>query len=116
MSNDNNRRTVYSTEHGAMCPDCGRPSAQCVCPQIRKNTVASTDGIARVRFETRGRKGKGVTVVTGLPLSVSGLVVLCKMLKQRMGTGGTVKNGAIELQGDHRDMVSAELRKKGFAV
>lgn len=99
-----------------MCPDCGRPSAQCVCAQLRKNAVVSADGVARVRLETQGRKGKGVTVVTGLPLSGAELAVLCKTLKQRMGTGGTVKNGAIELQGDQRDMVSAELRKKGFAV
>jgi translation initiation factor 1 len=63
--------------------------------------VFSTDGVAPcVRLETQGGKGKGVTVVTGLPLSGAELAVLCKSLKQRMGTGGTVKNGATRITGE----------------
>jgi translation initiation factor 1 len=74
------------------------------------------DGRVRVGRETQGRKGKGVTVVTGLPLVPDELKALAKELKARCGTGGTVKDGVIEIQGDHRDAIVAELGKRGFDV
>ena len=109
-----NAGTVYSTEHGKMCPACGKPAAKCVC---RRNTGAPKgDGIVRVGRETKGRKGKGVTVITGVPLSHDGLQKLAKQLKQRCGAGGTVKDGVIEIQGDHRDMLVEALGEQGYTV
>ncbi|MGY6215965.1 translation initiation factor Sui1 [Methylolobus aquaticus] len=105
---------VYSTAHGKMCPGCRQPVARCICKQ-QKAGVPS-DGIVRVRLETKGRKGKGVTVVMGIPVLPAALDAIGKELKQRCGSGGTVKDGVIEIQGDHRDTVVAELTKRGYTV
>jgi translation initiation factor 1 len=107
---------VYSTEAGGrMCPDCGEPVAQCRCKEL-KARVPATDGIVRVSHETKGRKGKGVTVVKGVALDAEGLAALGKQLKTACGSGGTVKDGVIEIQGDHRDTVVAALMKLGHTV
>jgi translation initiation factor 1 len=74
------------------------------------------DGIVRVGRETKGRKGAGVTVITGIQSHPEGLEKLAKQFKQQCGTGGTVKNGIIEIQGDHRDQLVAELQKLGYTV
>ena len=105
---------VFSTEHGRMCPDCEQPSDQCQCDSNQE--VIAGDGVVRIGRETKGRKGKGVTVITGLPLGSSDLSKLGKQLKKRCGTGGTVKDGVIEIQGDHRDVLLAELAKLGYAA
>lgn len=105
---------VYSTEHGRMCPSCGKPFAECICRQKKK--VPGGDGIVRIGRETKGRKGKGVTVITGIPLDESGLKEVAKQLKTKCGAGGAVKDGAIEIQGDHRDVLLEELRKRGWTV
>jgi translation initiation factor 1 len=76
----------------------------------------SGDGVIRVGRETKGRKGKGVTVVSGLPLGEAELGALAKRLKKRCGSGGTVKDGVIEVQGEHRDTILAELEKQGYRV
>jgi translation initiation factor 1 len=109
-------RLVYSTEQGKICPDCGQPSRGCVCRQRQETTVAPNDGIVRVRYETKGRKGKGVTVISGLPLNRTSLEDLSRGLKQRLGAGGSVQGRAIELQGNHRDQVELELLKNGYRV
>ncbi len=109
---DNAPGLVYSTEHGRTCPKCGWPVAQCACGQ--KKPTPQGDGIVRVSRETKGRKGSGVTLITGLPLAEPELAVLAKQLKQRCGSGGTVKNGVIEVQGDHREVVLAELIRLGY--
>ncbi|MFH0921905.1 MAG: stress response translation initiation inhibitor YciH [Fibrobacterota bacterium] len=70
----------------------------------------------RVGRETQGRKGKGVTVVTGLPLNAPGLDTLARELKQRFGAGGTVRGRVIEIQGDHRDAIVELLSQKGYSV
>ena len=106
--------TVYSTEHGKICPACGKPKAQCVCRQ--KKAIPQGDGIVRVGRETKGRKGKGMTVITGVPLDHEGLRKLAKQLKQKCGTGGTLKGGVIEIQGDHRELLIEELKKQGYIV
>jgi translation initiation factor 1 len=106
---------VYSTEHGKMCPACRQPIAQCLCKKNRPATI-KTDGIVRVRLETKGRKGKGVTVISGVPMNPDEIENLGKQLKQRCGSGGTVKDGAIEIQGDHRHLIMEELSKKGWTV
>ena len=104
---------VYSTEHGRMCPDCGRPIADCRCNSGGKG---KGDGIVRVGRETKGRKGKGVTVVTGVPATPAELVELAGDLKRKCGSGGTVRDGVIEIQGDHRDLLVADLTRRGFTV
>jgi translation initiation factor 1 len=106
---------VYSTEHGRMCPACGKPVSVCVCRQEKKAAPAG-NGIVRVGRETKGRKGKGVTVVTGLPLDEQGLRKLATDLKRRCGAGGTVKGNTIEIQGDHRDLLVADLTQRGYTV
>lgn len=70
----------------------------------------------RVGRETKGRKGKGVTVVTGVPLAGTELKAFAKELKTRCGSGGTVKDGVIEIQGEHRDSIVAEIEKRGWQV
>ena len=106
---------VYSTDHGRMCPECGRPVAQCIC-RAKSGSAPNSDGVVRVSRETKGRKGKSVTVITGVPLSEDELKDLARDLKQKCGSGGTVKDGTIEIQGDHRDALVAELTARGFTV
>ena len=114
-------RLVYSTGAGRLCPECGRPVAECRCkrskPAQPAALVPTSDGVVRVGRETRGRKGKGVTVITGVPLAGDALAELAKRLKQRCGSGGTVTDaGAIEIQGDHRDALVSELARLGYTV
>jgi translation initiation factor 1 len=105
---------VYSTEQGTMCPDCGQAIANCRCKE--ENGYTTGDGIVRVGRETKGRKGKFVSLVTGISLDAMEMQMLARTLKQKCGTGGTVKNGIIEIQGDHRDRLVGELQKLGFTV
>jgi translation initiation factor 1 len=102
---------VYSSEGGRMCPDCDQPVAECRCSSAR---AQAPSGPVRIRLETKGRKGKAVTVVTGLPLDPLELADLGKRLKNRCGAGGTVKDGAVEIQGDHREVVRKVLEAEGF--
>jgi translation initiation factor 1 len=106
---------VYSTGVGRICPGCRRPAAQCVCKPKPGAAHAPATGVVRVGRETSGRGGKGVTVITGLPLADAELELLAKELKRRCGSGGTVKNGVIEIQGEHRDTLVAELTRRGYA-
>ena len=105
---------VYSTTYGDMCPGCNRPMAKCTCRAAEKSIIAPTDGIARVRLSTKGRNGKGVTLIVGLPLSENDLVKAAKNLKHKLGTGGTIKDKHIEIQGDRVDDVIRELAKQGY--
>jgi translation initiation factor 1 len=107
-----NSRIVYSTGVGSLCPNCRRAVRECVCPKGAPG--AAKQGPVRVARETQGRAGKGVTTATGLPLSMSDLEALATKLKKRCGSGGTVRNGVIEIQGDHRDVIVAELIKAGW--
>jgi translation initiation factor 1 len=105
---------VYSTEHGRMCPHCEKPASACIC---RKGGSGKPgDGIVRVGRETQGRKGKGVTVVTGVPMAEEALQKLAGQLKSMCGSGGTCKNGVIEIQGEHRDRLVEYLTGQGFTV
>ncbi|MEG3639630.1 translation initiation factor Sui1 [Magnetococcus sp. PR-3] len=107
-------RIVYSTEQGRICPSCGKVAKQCSC--ARKKQQPPSDGIVRISRETKGRKGKGVTLIKGLSLDSAALVKMAKQLKAACGSGGTVKNGVIEIQGDHREHVLAFLKKQGLTV
>lgn len=102
---------VYSTDSGRMCPACRQPVAACTC-RATPSTPAG-DGIARVRRETSGRGGKAVTVVRGLPLDAAALADLGKRLRSACGTGGTARDGLLELQGDHVERVIAWLQAQG---
>ena len=106
---------VYSSESGRICPKCSRPVADCVCRKQKAFTLPS-DGVVRVGRETKGRKGKGMTLITGVPLPAEELKKLAKELKQKCGTGGTVKDSVIEIQGDHRDVLIELLKAKGWTV
>jgi translation initiation factor 1 len=111
---DGGSGVVWSTEHGRMCPRCDRPVAACTCPS--EGSSVPDDGVVRVARRTKGKKGKGATVVTGVPLGRAELAALGKELKRRCGSGGTVKDGEIEIQGEHRDTIVAELEKRGWTV
>jgi translation initiation factor 1 len=103
----NNSRLVYST-------DAGRIKSE---PSTAKEPAAATgDGIVRLHRQTKGRKGKGVTLVTGLALPDADLKALAKQLKQLCGTGGSVKEGQIEIQGDQRAKLKDYLEEKGYRV
>ncbi len=117
MGSDNsNSRLIYSTDFGSACPDCGKPKKGCICRKIKKTTAPEASGAVRVRYESAGRKGKGVTLITGLHLSEEKFLELSKKLKQQLATGGTVKDFVIELQGDQREKVVQALRKLGYAA
>lgn len=72
------------------------------------------DGVVRVSRQTKGRKGAGVSIITGVPIADSELKKLAKELKKKCGSGGTVKNGVIEIQGDHRDVLVNALIRSGY--
>jgi translation initiation factor 1 len=107
-------RLVYSTDQGRMCPDCRQPAAKCTCK--RSTAVSESTGVVRVSRESKGRKGKEVTLVQGVDLDTDALVQLGKSLKKHCGTGGTVKDGTIELQGDHVTRVVEQLKNQGWLV
>ncbi|HED67144.1 MAG TPA: stress response translation initiation inhibitor YciH [Planctomycetes bacterium] len=108
---------VYSTQHGKLCPGCGRPLAGCACERMRDEALrAAGDGVVRVARSTKGRKGSGVTVVSGLGLGGADLKALAKELKKKLGTGGAVKDGDLEFQGEQRDKLVALLEARGYRV
>ena len=108
---------VYSTDHGRVCPNCRRALTACVCKAAAAAAKAPAgDGIVRVSRETGGRGGKVVTLVRGLPLADEELAALGKRLRSACGTGGTVKGGVLELQGEHRDRVLALLVAEGYTA
>lgn len=108
---------VYSTDKGRLCPQCNQPLAQCTCKNTSRNKIAvESDGIVRLKRQTQGRGGKTVTIITGLALEAAALQQLAKTLKQRCGSGGAIKDGAIEIQGDHRDQLKIELEQRGYKV
>jgi translation initiation factor 1 len=105
--------TVYSTSTGRICPKCGKPVENCIC---RKNLQPVGDGIVRIFRDSKGRKGKTVTLISGVHLNEKALHDLHSDLKRLCGSGGAIKDGNLEIQGDHRDAVFAELKKRGFTV
>jgi translation initiation factor 1 len=107
-----NSRLVYSSTDGRVCPECGKAVAACVCR--KKSGMPGGDGVVRVRRESKGRGGKTVSVISGLPLDEAGVKSLAGELKRRCGSGGTVKDGVVEIQGDHRELLLAELTARGF--
>ena len=105
---------VYSTEGGRMCPACRQPVAECTCGAPA--ALPQGDGVVRVSRETAGRGGKAVTLIRGVPLQGEALAALGKRLRTLCGAGGTLKDGVLEVQGDHRERVALWLQKEGFVV
>ena len=105
---------VYSTARRLVCPKCRQPTVKCRCG--KEEPAPPGDGIVRIRRETKGRGGKTVTTVSGIPLGGEALRNLAKDLKRRCGTGGTAKDGVIEIQGDHRETIAAELSRRGYTA
>lgn len=109
-----NSSLVYSTDSGRICPVCQHPTARCQCK--KRSAAAPSDGIVRLRRETKGRKGKGVTLIDGLGMDADALSSFAKTLKNKCGSGGTVKEGIIEIQGDHRQFLATFLTEAGYKV
>ena len=107
-------RLVYSTDFGRACPVCGKPIAECVCR--KPVSRALSDGVVRLRREVKGRKGKTVTTVSGVPLDDGELHELASALKRLCGTGGSVKDGVVVIQGDHCDVLVTFLQNRGYTV
>jgi translation initiation factor 1 len=115
MADRAHSRIVFSTSTGRVCPGCGWPSVNCRCSAPAAAAIP-TRIVAKLRMEKKGRGGKTVTVVDGLPDNATFLKELGQELKRLCGTGGAVAEGAIELQGDLRDRVREYLLKKGWSV
>jgi len=114
-----NSRLVYSTQSGRICPSCGHPATKCTCKKKKtanNQSIYPNDGIVRIRGEVKGRKGKTVTAVFGIPLSDRDLKQFAKILKRKCGSGGTVKDGVIMIQGDHRETLLNEIKQQGYNV
>jgi translation initiation factor 1 len=111
-----NSRLIYSTESGRICPTCQKPVPKCTCKKKKSKSQPNIklDGIIRVQREVKGRKGKTVTTISGFQLGKDKLKDLATQLKRRCGTGGSVKDGVIMIQGDHRETLIAELKNRGF--
>jgi translation initiation factor 1 len=114
MRKGNSGGLVYSTDSGRMCPACRQPVTQCTCKQA--TAAPKGDGVVRVSRETKGRGGKSVTLVRGLPLAPDALAAMGKQLRSHCGSGGTVKDGVIEIQGDHADRLVTLLQQQGLTV
>ena len=112
MKKSKTKGLVYSTDTGQTCPGCGHPVKQCCCSKEKSRQQG--DGVVRVSRQTKGRKGSGVCLITGAPLGEAELKKLAKQLKKKCGSGGAVKNGVIEIQGDHREILVDALIKLGF--
>jgi translation initiation factor 1 len=118
MANSPKGRVVYASDQGRVCAKCGWPESDCRC------SAGSPEGddpipariVAKLRMEKTGRGGKTVTVVDGLPRNAPFVAGLAQELKRSCGTGGAVRKGAIELQGDIRERVRELLARKGYAV
>ena len=104
---------VYSTDQGRHCPGCQRPVSQCVCQTPAK---ASGDGIIRLHRQTKGRNGKPVVIISGLPLNKPELKKLAKQLKSKCGVGGAIDGDNILIQGDKREVLKQELETMGYQV
>lgn len=112
MKKPKTKGLVYSTDMGRTCPGCGHPVKQCCCSKKKDQQLG--DGVVRISRQTKGRKGSGVCLVSGIPLGEAELKKLAKQLKKKCGSGGTVKNGVVEIQGDHREVLVDALAKLGY--
>ena len=117
-----NSRLVYSTEKGRICTRCQQPADRCGCKKNKPaiNPRAATgypdDGVIRIRREVKGRRGKTVTAVFGLPFDGPALKQFARDLKRNCGSGGSAKDGVVVIQGDHRETLRMVIEKRGYTV
>lgn len=119
MSSTDDRRVVYSDGVSVRyCKRCGAPvhSGRCSDQGSTTPSSATSEGVVRIARDRKGRGGKTVTVITGLPGDDAALAALAQSLKKLCGSGGTTKSGVIEIQGDHRDRLAAHLTSLGYRV
>ena len=109
-------RLVFSTDRGRICPGCGWPADNCRCTSKDRDAAVPDRVLAKLCVEKAGRRGKTVPVVYDFPRNAAFLKELCGGLKRSCGTGGTVADDSVELQGDHRDRLRGLLRERGFLV
>ena len=114
MKKPGTKGLVYSTEKGRICPGCGYPPGNCCCS--KEKSRAPGDGVVRISRQTKGRKGSGVCLISGLSLSETELKKIARILKKKCGSGGAVKDGFIEIQGDHRQLLLEILSEMGYKV
>lgn len=107
---------LHGSGQTPVCAVCGQPLGNCVCDRAKVTADATSQPPVRVGRETKGRSGKGVTVISGLGLGPAELDALATDLKKRCGSGGTVRDGVIEIQGEHRDTLIAELKRRGIVA
>ena len=110
----NKRRPVYSTEHGRLCPECGNPVDACTCKS--EQPLLHTSGAVILQRQVKGRNGKPVTMISGIPLAGAELKALAKQLKNKCGVGGSIEAGQILIQGDKRDQLKGILESLGYTV
>jgi translation initiation factor 1 len=108
-------RSVYQTGRGRVCPKCGWPADDCRCSTSGEEAVPSRIACV-LRIEKKGRGGKTVTVVAGLPRNAAFLSALASELKRACGTGGSAQEDTVEVQGDHRERLRPLLAAKGWTV
>lgn len=113
MSNDNNARLVYSTGMGRICAQCGQPVEECRCHEERDASAKRTDGVVRISLDKMHKRGKMMTIISGTPGDDAAIAQMCRELKKALATGGSVNDGQIELQGDHRERVAAYFAARG---
>lgn len=106
------KRIVYTTDQGNLCPDCRQPVSACQC----QDTAPAGDSIIRLHRQTRGRRGKAVTLITGLPLTGTDLKAVARELKNRFGVGGAIEGPDILIQGDQREVIKPLLEAQGYTV
>lgn len=107
---------IYSTDPALQCPDCGKQAGRCRCKKSASNSNNAASGKVLVQRETKGRKGKGVTIVKGIPLAEDEIKALAKKLKKVCGSGGTIKNGILEVQGDHCEQIIKYLSQYPWTI
>ncbi len=112
------KRVVYSTDQGNLCADCRQPTSQCRCVDTPPGVdgPSSVNAIVRIHRQSKGRNGKPVSIITGVPLAGSELKQLAKELKAKCGVGGSIENHDILIQGDQRDKLKSLLEAKGYQV
>ena len=111
-------RPVYSTDGGNLCPECGKPVSESGCKpgRCKQPKVTTRDGIVRLQRQTKGRNGKPVVIITGIPLGPSELKSLASKLKAKCGVGGSIDQDTIIIQGDKRELLKQELELLGYEV
>ena len=115
-SSKKNSGLVYSTDTGRHCPECNQPIDACSCKNTDKVAAGTASGHVYLQKESKGRAGKPVTTIKGLPLNQKDMKALAKKLKAKCGVGGTIEGETVIIQGDQREKLKLELVDQGYSV